>query len=237
MLVGCAALSVVAAVVLVLVLAWWIRRSVIRPVVEAAAAGDFSQRGDALRFEHDFRVMIENLNTMMQVSDDNLQQISALLARMTLDDVLGLRVRNTSGGMVPLREVVSAQWSESAQQIQRFQGFAAVRISGGAAAGVSSGAVFHTCARVASKMDSGTVVGIVQLWALSHILAPAQYGIISVALEYLCRREGTPCTVEEVHARIAQVPVRLAQIWRESDASGISSDVVADRMAQKLIGR
>lgn len=28
----------------------------------------------------------------------------------------------------------------------------------------------------------GTVVGIVQLWALSHILAPAQYGIISVAL-------------------------------------------------------
>lgn len=62
-------------------------------------------------------------------------------------------------------------------------------------------------------------------------------GIISVALEYLCRREGTPCSVDDVHARIAQVPVRLEQIWRESDASGVSSDVVADRMAQKLIGR
>lgn len=62
-------------------------------------------------------------------------------------------------------------------------------------------------------------------------------GIISVALEYLGRRAGTPLTLEEVHDRIAQVPVRLEQIWQESDATGISADVVADRMAQKLIGR
>ena len=62
-------------------------------------------------------------------------------------------------------------------------------------------------------------------------------GIISVALEYLGRRAGTPLSLEEVHDRIAQVPVRLEQIWQESDTTGISADVVADRMAQKLIGR
>ena len=62
-------------------------------------------------------------------------------------------------------------------------------------------------------------------------------GIINVSLEYLCRQHGEPCDVAEVRRRIAQIPERLEAIWRESDASGESSDVVADRMAQRLIGR
>jgi leucine dehydrogenase len=62
-------------------------------------------------------------------------------------------------------------------------------------------------------------------------------GIINVSLEYLCRQHGEPCDVEEVRRRIGHIPERLEAIWRESDASGESSDVVADRMAQKLIGR
>ena len=62
-------------------------------------------------------------------------------------------------------------------------------------------------------------------------------GIISVALEYLCRQHGEPCDINEVRKRIAQIPERLVQIWEESARSGVSSDVVADRMAQKLIGR
>lgn len=62
-------------------------------------------------------------------------------------------------------------------------------------------------------------------------------GIISVAVEYLARRDGTPSDINEVRKRIAQIPDRLHEIWRESDASGASSDVVADTMAQKLIGR
>jgi leucine dehydrogenase len=62
-------------------------------------------------------------------------------------------------------------------------------------------------------------------------------GIISVTLEYLCRREGAPCDINEVRKRIAQIPGRLLEIWRESDSTGVSSDQVADRMAQTLIGR
>ncbi|ROT94802.1 Glu/Leu/Phe/Val dehydrogenase [Altererythrobacter sp. FM1] len=62
-------------------------------------------------------------------------------------------------------------------------------------------------------------------------------GIISVALEYFARVEGHACDVTEVNARIAQIPERLREIWRESENTGVSSDVVADRMAQKLIGR
>lgn len=62
-------------------------------------------------------------------------------------------------------------------------------------------------------------------------------GIISVAQEYLDRQSGSAGGINEVRKRIAQIPERLVQIWQESERSGVSSDVVADRMAQKLIGR
>jgi leucine dehydrogenase len=57
-------------------------------------------------------------------------------------------------------------------------------------------------------------------------------GIINVALEYL--GQGSR---EEVESRIAKIPGRLAEIWAESRASSTPASVVADRMAQKLIGR
>lgn len=62
-------------------------------------------------------------------------------------------------------------------------------------------------------------------------------GIISVALEYLARRNGEPSDINEVRKRIGHIPERLEEVWRKSDASGESPDVVADRMAQELIGR
>lgn len=62
-------------------------------------------------------------------------------------------------------------------------------------------------------------------------------GIISVAQEYLDRQSGSAGGINEVRKRIAQIPERLVKIWQESERSGVSSDVVADRMAQKLIGR
>ena len=62
-------------------------------------------------------------------------------------------------------------------------------------------------------------------------------GIISVTVEYLCRQHGDANDINEVRKRIAQIPGRLEQIWQESDSTGESPDVVADRMAQKLIGR
>ncbi len=62
-------------------------------------------------------------------------------------------------------------------------------------------------------------------------------GIINVSLEYLRREKGQPCDINEVRKRIAQIPDRLVEIWRESDTTGKSPDVVADAMACRLIGR
>ncbi|MCW0457262.1 efflux RND transporter permease subunit [Xanthomonas sacchari] len=79
-------------------------------------------------------------------------------SRMQLDDVLGLRVRSTEGGMVPLREVVTATWTDAPQQLARFQGFPAVRITGGAAPGVSSGAAMAEMERLAAQLPPGFAV-------------------------------------------------------------------------------
>ncbi len=81
-----------------------------------------------------------------------------------------------------------------------------------------------------------------QLLAERGILYAPDYvinagGIISVALEYLSRVDGQPGDINEVRKRLAQIPDRLRAIWEESDRTGVSSDRVADRMAQKLIGR
>ena len=62
-------------------------------------------------------------------------------------------------------------------------------------------------------------------------------GIISVCLEYLCRTQGQPCDINEVRKRIAQIPDRLQSIWTKCDETGERPDVVADEMAQELIGR
>ncbi|QNH15760.1 multidrug efflux RND transporter permease subunit [Xanthomonas sp. SS] len=79
-------------------------------------------------------------------------------ARMQLDDVLALRVRTASGGMLPLREVVAPSWIDSPQQLMRFQGFPAVRIAGGAAPGVSSGDAMAEMERLAAQLPPGFAV-------------------------------------------------------------------------------
>jgi leucine dehydrogenase len=68
------------------------------------------------------------------------------------------------------------------------------------------------------------------LYAPDYVINAA--GIINVALEYL--GQSSP---EEVENRIALIPGRLEAIWAESAASGDTPARVADRMAQKLIGR
>ncbi|TIX52160.1 Glu/Leu/Phe/Val dehydrogenase [Alteraurantiacibacter aquimixticola] len=62
-------------------------------------------------------------------------------------------------------------------------------------------------------------------------------GIINVSLEYLCRREMRECTAGQVQELISHIPRRLHEIWQESATSGEGAHIVADRMAQKLIGR
>ena len=62
-------------------------------------------------------------------------------------------------------------------------------------------------------------------------------GIISVMAEYLAATAGQPATLADVTRQVDAIGPRLAALFRNADASGLATDVVADRTAQALIGR
>ncbi|WP_372190927.1 methyl-accepting chemotaxis protein [Xanthomonas axonopodis pv. desmodiigangetici] len=70
----------------------------IQELTQAACAGDFALRGKAETFEHDFRLMVENLNTMMATSDTNLASFSGLL-RAIADGDLTVRMSGNFHGV------------------------------------------------------------------------------------------------------------------------------------------
>ena len=59
----------------------------IRRLADAAAAGDFSVRGDEEAYRADFRAMVHDLNVMMDSSDRNLGQLSQLLQSIAGGDL------------------------------------------------------------------------------------------------------------------------------------------------------
>src|SRR5690606_7221142 len=59
----------------------------VRRLVEAAVAGDFSQRGDSARFEFAYRELIENLNQLMSSADAGLGEIGSLLSAVAEGDL------------------------------------------------------------------------------------------------------------------------------------------------------
>ncbi|WP_374361505.1 multidrug efflux RND transporter permease subunit [Pseudoduganella danionis] len=76
-------------------------------------------------------------------------------ARMQLDDVLALRVRNNDGKMVALAQLVKPHWQQTPLQLNRYQGYLAARLSGTAAPGVSSGAALKEMERLGRQLPPG----------------------------------------------------------------------------------
>lgn len=79
-------------------------------------------------------------------------------ARMHVEDVLRLKVRNVDGGMVSLSEVVEPVWETTPLQLQRYNGYPAANISGSPAPGVSSGAAMTEMERLAQQLPRGFAV-------------------------------------------------------------------------------
>jgi methyl-accepting chemotaxis protein len=72
----------------------------IKALVDAAVAGDFSQRGDAQRFEFVYREMIDDLNTLMTSADTGLGEVGALLSAVadgSLDQRITARLAGRFG--------------------------------------------------------------------------------------------------------------------------------------------
>jgi len=59
----------------------------IRGLVDAAVAGDFKARGEADKFQYEFKEMIDGLNRLMEVSDVGLGEVSRILDALAKGDL------------------------------------------------------------------------------------------------------------------------------------------------------
>jgi multidrug efflux pump len=76
-------------------------------------------------------------------------------SRMTPQDVLELRVRSANGDMVPFGSFSKAEWTAEAPQLQRYNGYPAMTISGEPAPGQSTGEAMAEMERLAQSLPAG----------------------------------------------------------------------------------
>ncbi|MCE7029592.1 efflux RND transporter permease subunit [Jiella avicenniae] len=75
--------------------------------------------------------------------------------RMDVESILDLNVRNSRGEMVPLSAFAKASWAEGPTQVVGYNGLQAVKISGSAAPGHSSGEAMQEMERLAGQLPPG----------------------------------------------------------------------------------
>ncbi|MBW8773660.1 MAG: HAMP domain-containing protein [Stenotrophomonas sp.] len=95
--------------------------SEIRRLATAAAAGDFSLRGDEDRFAYDFRDMVTGLNRLMQTTDENLVQVSTLLQAISRGDLTVRMQGDFHGVFARMRDDCNATVDQLKQIVGRIQ--------------------------------------------------------------------------------------------------------------------
>jgi multidrug efflux pump len=75
--------------------------------------------------------------------------------RMTGQDVLNLKVRSNQGEMVPFGAFTNVEWTAGAPQLQRYNGYPAVTISGTPAPGRSTGEAMAEMERLVRQLPAG----------------------------------------------------------------------------------
>ncbi|MCW4455173.1 methyl-accepting chemotaxis protein [Flavobacterium sp. MXW15] len=93
----------------------------IRRLSSAAAAGDFSQRGDEARFEYDFRDMVAGLNRLMETTDGNLAEVSALLQAIARGDLTVRMDGDFHGVFARMRDDANATVAQLTSIVGRIQ--------------------------------------------------------------------------------------------------------------------
>ncbi|UNE64462.1 methyl-accepting chemotaxis protein [Xanthomonas oryzae] len=103
----------------------------IKHLAQSAANGDFSARGDAERFQYDFRVMVESLNTLMATADGNLQSLSGLLQSIAAGDLTARMSGDFHGVFAQMRDDANATATQLAEIVNGIKQ-SAVSIKGAA---------------------------------------------------------------------------------------------------------
>ena len=76
----------------------------IKILVEGAVAGDFGRRGDATKYQHEFKQMIDGLNQLMQVSETGLSEVVRVLGALAKGDLTEKMTNDYKGMFAKLKD-------------------------------------------------------------------------------------------------------------------------------------
>ncbi|MBV6743590.1 HAMP domain-containing protein [Xanthomonas vasicola] len=93
----------------------------IKHLADAAAAGDFSVRGEADRFQYDFRTMVQSLNQLMATADGNLNALSKLLQSIAAGDLTARMHGDFRGVFATMRDDANATTEQLSGIVGRIQ--------------------------------------------------------------------------------------------------------------------
>ena len=93
----------------------------IKRLAGAAAQGDFSVRGDATAYQHDFRDMVSSLNQLMETTDGNLSELSQLLQAIARGDLTAKMQGDFHGVFANMRDDANATVEQLTDIIGRIQ--------------------------------------------------------------------------------------------------------------------
>ncbi|HLY96866.1 MAG TPA: efflux RND transporter permease subunit, partial [Sideroxyarcus sp.] len=114
--------------------------------IEPAVLNDTLQSALGVSYINDFPREGRILRVQMQAEAKSLS---------TPKDILRLPVRNAQGGMVPLSEIANARWVVGTPKLDRYNGIPAMKISGSAAPGHSTGEAMAAMQEVAKQLPPG----------------------------------------------------------------------------------
>ncbi len=114
--------------------------------VSIASLNETLQSALGVAYINDFVRQGRILRVQMQAEAD---------LRRTPADIMKLTVRNNKGGMVPLSELATPRWVAGSPKLDRYNGQAAMKISGGPAPGRSTGEAVAAMEEVAKQLPPG----------------------------------------------------------------------------------
>ncbi|MDO9449744.1 MAG: efflux RND transporter permease subunit, partial [Rugosibacter sp.] len=147
--------------------------------VSMADLNETMQSALGVAYINDFVMQGRVLRVQMQADADT---------RKTVDTILRLPVRNNKGEMVMLSELVTPHWIVAPPKLDRFNGLPAMKISGGAAPGRSSGEALSVMEDIATKLPAGIGFewsGIAFQEKLAGAQAPLLFAVSLMAV-FLC---------------------------------------------------
>ena len=114
--------------------------------IDLADLNDTLQSALGVAYVNDFVRQGRILRVQMQAEAET---------RRTPEDILRLPLKNARGDMIPLSEVATAKWIVGSPKLDRYNGLPAMKISGSAAPGRSTGEAMAAMEEVARKLPPG----------------------------------------------------------------------------------